>query len=150
MLFRERAQEGGGGELTEGQGLGWPSGTRGLEPDDSSCGTTSPYASTPIVQLIRFVFGDRIRVFAWSERGREGGKRRERGRRSFSKPCSRTFVLLRLCSFFFFSSDCEQVGEGGTCVYRLINMSLDLEIFGFRWVGLSRGMREAMIGIPCM
>lgn len=51
--------------------------------------------------------------------------------------------------FFFFEWLLEQ---GGTCVYRLIKMSLDSEIFGFGYlVGLSRGMREAMrIGISCM
>lgn len=37
------------------------------------------------------------------------------------------------------------------CVYRLINTSLDSEIFDSRSVGLSRGMGEVMrIGIPCM
>lgn len=92
VLFRERARRRGGGRerervrgrrggLTEGQRLGWPSGTRGLEPDDSSCGTTSPDASAPIVRLIRFVFGGIGYEFS---RGQgEGG---EEG--SFSKSCS--------------------------------------------------------------
>lgn len=84
-------------------------------------------------------------------REREGGRKKEREGKEivfktvFANVCASAPLFL-----FFFSSDCEQVGEGGTCVYWLINMSLDLEIFGFRWVGLSRGMREAMIGIPCM
>ena len=83
------------------------------------------------------------------EEGREEKGERGEGDRFQNR------VRERLCfcasvPFFFFLGEGEQVGEGGTCVYRLINMSLDLEIFGFRWVGLSRGMREAMIGIPCM
>lgn len=77
---RERVRGRRGG-LTEGQRLGWPSGTRGLEPDDSSCGTTSPDASAPIVRLIRFVFGGIGYEFSRSQEG--GG---EEG--SFSKSCS--------------------------------------------------------------
>lgn len=78
-----------------------------------------------------------------SERGKGEGRE---GGGGFQ---NRVRVFCFCVPFFFFEWLLEQ---GGTCVYRLIKMSLDSEIFGFGYlVGLSRGMREAMrIGISCM